>query len=115
MIIYILAWEEYESGWGSRPDGLQVFTSSRVMLDVLEKNRVERASSKSTPREYSIPIVRYVCDIDENEFKVLFNSKKIRSEKSYWLNYPGKRDVDYLKKTCPSFEIISTERLLNGT
>lgn len=110
MNIYILEWTEYERGWGSRPDGLQIFTSSRMMLEILEKDRKERNEAKTTPREYSIPTTKYVCEIDEEFFKVMIDNEKILHEKPYWFTTPGKRDIDYLKK-FPSFKVISTERL----
>ena len=106
-IIYALDWTEYESGWGCRPDGLQVFTSRDAMEKVLERDRKEREAAKSTPSEYSIPTTKYVMEVDDMDATAL----EIVLVDSNWFLEAGKRDIKYLSKLCPSLKVIATENL----
>jgi hypothetical protein len=107
-IIYALDWTEYESGWGCRPDGLQVFTSREAMDKVLERDRKEREAAKSTPSEYSIPTTKYVMEVDEKDAEAL---ETLVDKTCLWFARAGERDIKHLSKLYPSLKVIATENL----
>ena len=106
--IYVLDWTEFESGWGCRPDGIQLFLDYSELEKILENNKKERNESKSTPLEYSIPTTKYICEIDIKDFNKI---KKFITKSYIWFSDVGKRDIQSLEKTYPSLKIIATENL----
>jgi len=107
-MIYALDWTEYESGWGCRPDGLQIFNSFAELEKVLERDKQERLTAKSTPSEYSIPTTKYVMELDSKDAEAL---EKLITKTCYWFLEAGKRDVGYLTKIYPSLKVVATESL----
>ncbi len=107
-IIYALDWTEYESGWGCRPDGLQVFTSHAELEKVLERDRKEREAAKSTPSEYSIPTTKYVMEVNEKDANAL---ETLIGKTYVWFAKVGERDIKHLSKLYPSLKVIATENL----
>jgi hypothetical protein len=106
--IYALSWTEFESGWGCRPDGLQVFTSYDELEKVLERDRKERESAKYTPSCYSIPEVKYILMVNDADFKAI---EKLVGKTCTWFGEAGKRDIEFLMKTYPSMKKIGVESL----
>lgn len=106
--IYILDWTEFESGWGCRPDGMQIFTEYSELEKTLKRNEKERKESKVTPLEYSIPTTKFIAEVNEEDFS---NIVKLIDKYSVWLTTVGKRDMSYIKNTYKSLKIIATENL----
>lgn len=107
--IYVLDWTEFESGWGCRPDGIQVFTSYEELEKILESDRKKRKESISFMSEYSIPTSKTIIEIDTKDFNKI--KKLIGKKNSHWFTSPGERDISYIKKTYKSVKVIATENL----
>ncbi|HTW36581.1 MAG TPA: hypothetical protein VMD53_18325 [Rhizomicrobium sp.] len=62
MRAYLMAWEEKESGWGTRPDGWSLHVSPAGYEDYLKRHRAmnderfERRTPRSPPWEFSQPV-----------------------------------------------------------
>jgi hypothetical protein len=94
MHIFIMTWEEIESGWGIRPDGWSVHVSPAEYEDFLKRHRAlnderfERhcaRKSHSLPWEYSRP----VPDVALREVEIPDDhllARRLASEKSLRIN-----------------------------
>ncbi len=101
--LYLISKTESESGWGCRPDGLEMFENSS---DMESRISVISEEIKKYPNEFTFVDSKAIVEIDSREFSKL---KKINPNLNFWK--VGERDITYLKKVCPSFKIIMSERM----
>ena len=77
---YKIHWTEYERGWGSRPDGTQVFKTKELAEQKIKEFFAKRKNDGHVPDEYSNPSDPILFEITPEI------AKRLEREDSFWLH-----------------------------